>query len=74
MMNALIQWMEGPYGTAMSRALLHFLREGLALAMAAAVILRLLDRGSPRTRYAVACIFLLAMLAAPVVTLALLYE
>jgi uncharacterized protein (TIGR03435 family) len=48
--------------------LVHFLWQGAAIALAAAIALRLLRDASPRPRYALACLALAAMLAAPVAT------
>ena len=54
--------------------LIHFVWQGGLLAVATAVGLRLCRRRSAATRYAVACIGLTAMLAAPAVTAAVLWE
>src|SRR5204863_10163488 len=48
--------------------LIHFLWEGTLVAAAAAVALRLAGPRSAPARYAIACLGLSAMLAAPVVT------
>ena len=67
-MNELPQWTNTPAGEALSRALLHFLWQGAALGVAAAVVLRALRASTAQTRYGIACLFLLAMAAAPLVT------
>ncbi len=54
--------------------LIHFVWQGGLLAVATAAGLRLCRRRSSATRYAVACIGLTAMLAAPAVTAAVLWE
>ncbi len=54
--------------------LIHFVWQGGLLAVATAVGLRLCRRRSSATRYAVACLGLMAMLAAPAVTAAVLWE
>ena len=45
--------------------LLHFVWQGAAIAAATGALLRLMERRSPNTRYAIACAGLIAMLAAP---------
>jgi beta-lactamase regulating signal transducer with metallopeptidase domain len=50
--------------------LIHFVWQGGLLALATAVGLRLCRRRSPETRYAIACLGLIAMLVSPVVTTA----
>ena len=54
--------------------LIHFVWQGGLLAVATAAGLRLCRRRSSTTRYAVACLGLTAMLAAPAVTSAVLWE
>ncbi len=54
--------------------LVHFVWQGGLLAVATAAGLRLCRRRSSTTRYAVACLGLTAMLAAPAVTSAVLWE
>jgi len=51
-----------------SGGLLHFVWQGAALAVLAAMALALLERQAARTRYAIAVGFLAAMLAAPLLT------
>lgn len=51
-------------------ALIHFLWQGALVTVATAIALRLASQRSSRTRYAVACAGLLAMLAAPPMTAA----
>ncbi|HEX4999201.1 MAG TPA: ankyrin repeat domain-containing protein [Terriglobia bacterium] len=51
-------------------ALLHFVWQGAAIAVAAAVVLRLLDRRPAEWRYAAAAVSLLVMLTAPIMTFA----
>jgi beta-lactamase regulating signal transducer with metallopeptidase domain len=48
--------------------LLHFLWQGLAIAAIAAVLLRLLRSSIPQVRYLVACMAMLGMLVAPLLT------
>ena len=48
--------------------LVHFVWEGAAIALLAAIALRLLHTSRPQARYLVACAALAAMLAAPAVT------
>jgi len=55
--------------TAIALTLTHFLWQGAILAAISAVTLRALNRARPETRYAVACLTLLLMAAAPAVTL-----
>jgi uncharacterized protein (TIGR03435 family) len=52
--------------------LVHFVWQGAAVATAAFVLLTLLRDRAPQTRYAVACIALVAMVAAPLVSVAVL--
>ena len=54
--------------------LLHFLWQGAAAALAGAALLQVLRTASPHARYAVACITLGAMLAAPIASAGLLYR
>ncbi len=54
--------------------LIHFIWQGGLLAVVTAAGLRLCRRHSSTTRYAIACVGLTAMLAAPVVTAAVLRE
>src|SRR5215212_7837431 len=53
-------------------SLVHFVWQGLAIAIVAAVLLRLLRLATPQARHAVACAALVAMVAAPLVTARLL--
>ena len=53
--------------------LIHFVWQGTAIALAAAVVLRALSRRSADARYLVACAALAAMLAAPIATAAWLW-
>ncbi len=55
-------------------ALIHFLWQGTAIAIVASVALRLLERRSASLRYVVACVGLVAMLAAPAATARLLWR
>lgn len=57
----------------LGKTLLHSLWEGALIAAALYGALKLLGSASSRSRYALACVSLLAMLAAPVATFALLY-
>src|SRR5262245_48884679 len=52
--------------------LVHFLWQGAGIAAIAFLVLRLQRARSPQTRYAVACAALVAMLAAPLVTVGVL--
>src|SRR5688572_29603619 len=52
--------------------LVHFLWQGAAIAAMAGVLLWLLRQRSPQTRYVLACISLVAMIAAPLVSVAVL--
>ena len=49
--------------------LVHFVWQGALIAISSAIVLELLAFRSARTRYAVACLSLAAMLAAPIATL-----
>ena len=53
--------------------LMHFVWQGAAIAGTATVLLRLTRRRTASTRYAIACIGLAAMLAAPIVTARLIW-
>ncbi|MGH8638585.1 MAG: hypothetical protein ACREUZ_15720, partial [Burkholderiales bacterium] len=53
-------------------ALIHFLWQGALLTVATAIALRVASGRSAQTRYAMACMGLLAMLAAPPMTAAVL--
>ena len=55
-------------------ALIHFVWQGVAIAAAASVLLRLTRRRAARTRYVIACASLAAMLAAPIVTARLMWS
>jgi TonB family protein len=57
---------------ALSMSLLHFVWQGALLGVFAGLALRLAARSSVRMRYGIACVFLALMLAAPLLTFALL--
>ena len=48
--------------------LLHFVWQGAVIAAGAACLLRLLTSSKAQVRYAIACLALAAMLAAPIAT------
>ena len=54
-------------------ALIHFVWQGAAIALVAAVALRLTERRSANVRYVIGCVALAAMLAAPAVTVRLIW-
>jgi len=62
-----------PGAQALGWSLLHFLWQGMLIAVAVRAVLGTLPRASVRARYAVACLGLLTMAAAPVATAARLY-
>jgi len=55
-------------------ALIHFVWQGAAIALVAAAALRLTERRSANTRYVIGCAALALMLAAPALTLRLLWS
>src|SRR4051812_41982906 len=59
---------------AISAALLHFLWEGLAVALLLSITLATLRTGSARLRYAVICVALAILVALPFVTAWIVYE
>src|SRR5436190_15642580 len=59
---------------AISAALLHFLWEGLAVALLLSVTLATLRTGSARLRYAMSCIALAILVALPFVTAWIVYQ
>jgi ankyrin repeat protein/beta-lactamase regulating signal transducer with metallopeptidase domain len=63
-------WISSAALERLAGSLLHFVWQGAAIAIVAAVALRLLRRRAPESRYAAASVALLAMLAAPLVTFA----
>lgn len=71
-MNAAMQFLSQPVAERVGWVLLHFLWQGAAVAALLAAALLVLRNRSPGARYLVACCALIAMLAAPVGTLALL--
>ena len=54
-------------------ALIHFVWQGAAIALVAALALRLTERRSANVRYVIGCVALAAMLAAPAVTVRLIW-
>lgn len=67
-MNTVLTLLRAPWAVALGWSLLHFLWQGLALGLLAWVSLTLLRGAQARTRYGVACVLLLLMVAAPVGT------
>jgi D-alanyl-D-alanine endopeptidase (penicillin-binding protein 7) len=63
-------WINPDFTQRLAGSLIHFLWEGAAIAAVTAVCLRLLARKSAQSRYAIACLGLMAMLAAPLLTFA----
>jgi beta-lactamase regulating signal transducer with metallopeptidase domain len=57
-----------PWTHVVGWTLIHFVWQGAALAVTAAVALRLCRHRSPNTRYVIACAVLAAMLASPVIS------
>ncbi len=55
-------------------ALMHFVWQGAAIAVLAAAALRLTSRRSANVRYVIGCVALALMLAAPAVTMRLLWR
>ena len=55
-------------------ALMHFVWQGVAIAVLAAAALRLISRRSANVRYVIGCVALALMLAAPAVTMRLLWR
>jgi GWxTD domain-containing protein len=70
-MNYLETWIQAPFAKALGWSLIHFLWEGVLIALLLAALLFLCRRGSARVRYALACLALLAMPVAVGITLAL---
>ena len=60
-MNQLAAWIHAPFATALGWALVHFLWEGVALALVLAALLFLFRPASSRRRYAIACATMFAM-------------
>jgi len=67
-MNALADLLNTNWAQRVGWALVHFLWQGAAIAALLWLALRLLSRRGPQVRYAVACLALLLMAAAPVLT------
>lgn len=68
-MNALYLFSSAPWAERLGWTLLHFLWQGLLIAVLYMAVLRLMARSSsPNTRYLLACATLAIMLAAPLVT------
>ena len=72
-MNALVVLVHTPLAKALGWTLIHFLWEGALIAALLSVGLLLCRPASARTRYALACAGMLAMLVAFAVTLAILW-
>jgi len=67
----MIEFLAGsPFARAIGVALVQFAWQGAAIGAAAALALAVLRRATPQTRYVVACLGLVAMCAAPIVTVA----
>lgn len=73
-MNSISAWLTQPIFQAVGAALLHFLWQGALIALLVACLNVLLQNRGARTRYAVACVGLVLMLAAPIVTFAVIEE
>ena len=67
-MSSLPGWLMSPGWEPIARALLHFLWQGAAIGVLAALYFRFAARESAERRYGVACLALAAMAAAPVLT------
>jgi GWxTD domain-containing protein len=72
-MNTLILLVRAPVAKALGWTLIHFLWEGALIAALVGAALYLCRRASARTRYALACVGMLGMLAVFAVTLAILW-
>ncbi len=71
-LESLLQtWTHAPFAKALGWSLIHFLWEGVAIALLLAALLFLCRRGSARLRYALACLALIAMPVALGLTFAL---
>ncbi|MEO6393276.1 MAG: M56 family metallopeptidase [Pyrinomonadaceae bacterium] len=73
-MNSISTWLTQPIFQAVGAALLHFLWQGTLIALLVACLNVLLQNRGARARYAVACVGLVLMLAAPIVTFAVIEE
>ena len=71
-MNAFAHWLAPDVSRTLGLALLHFLWQGAALAALAAAAIALARKAS--TRYSIAVIALMAMVAAPAVTYFVLHQ
>ena len=71
-MTAIEQILSQPWSQRLGWSLVHFLWQGLVVAAALSAAMAALRRRSANLRYAVACMGLVIMVAAPVVTLCLL--
>jgi hypothetical protein len=67
-MSSLEVLLAQPLPRAVTLALLHFLWQGTAAALALALALRLMSRSAPTRRYAAGCLTLAVMAAMPAVT------
>src|SRR5262245_18289471 len=70
-MNALTELLKSPAAFDLGWALLHFLWQGALLAGLCSLAWHLLRHHSARSRYAVGCFFLFAMVSAPLSTYAM---
>src|ERR1017187_447849 len=70
-MNYLETWAHVPFAKALGWSLIHFLWEGVLIALLLAAVLFFCRRGSARLRYALCCLALLAMVAGFGLTIAL---
>ena len=73
-MSSLVLALETPFAEALGWALLHFLWQGTAVALALALVLLVLRNARPGARYGAACLALAVVLAAPVATFVVLLE
>lgn len=67
-LSTLVDRLAGPAGLKLSLALLHFLWQGVLIAAAAAVLMRVLGRRSASRRYAIGVAGMALMATAPVIT------
>ncbi len=67
-MHAILQWFDGPGGTRLGMALVHFLWEGALLGLGGAGLAVSMCRPTSQRRYAALLVVLAVMAAAPIVT------
>ena len=68
-MMSLVEWLAQPAGRVLSLALLHFVWQGLLIALLLAAVVELARIRRAATRYACSLVALLAMMVCPVGTL-----